>query len=281
MAYKAADEKADLERGLNRARSPPSSHTPFAGHDPWRIGIKESINGARAPQDRYSAIWIPGGLSNQPAQPTEPQFRKFGDPTPLGLFSAALTLFILSLTNIRARGVSEPAIIIGISYAYGGLVQILAGLWELVVGETFGATVFTSLGGFWLALALLTTPALGLESAYASKADLNNAVGLLLIAWFMFGVLCTLCTLKTNLASVVLFILLDATFLILSIAHWHQAPDGSPNESLTRIGGWFGLACAINCWYNAMAILLDESNSFFTVPVFPFPWSKEAQEKKA
>lgn len=280
MAYKGSDEK-DIEQGLKRSRSPQSSHTQFP--DPWRIGIKESINGARAPPDnRYSAIWIPGGLSNPPpAPPAEPQLRKFADPAPLGLFAAALPLFVLSLTNISSRGVSEPAIMIGIAYAYGGLVQLLAGMWEFVVGETFGAMVFSSLGGFWIGLALLETPSLGLEKAYASKADLNNAVGLFLIAWFVFGVLCTLCTLKSNLAFFLLFVLLDLTFLILSIAHFNQAPDGSPGEGLTHVGGYLGLATAVGCWYNAMAILLDDSNSYFTVPVFPFPWSKKAQEKKA
>jgi succinate-acetate transporter protein len=33
---------------------------------------------------------------------------------------------------------------------YGGLVQLLAGLWHLRVGNTFGATAACSFGAFWL-----------------------------------------------------------------------------------------------------------------------------------
>lgn len=281
MAYKATDEKVDLETGFNRSRSPVASQVPFVGHESWRT--KETLHGTRAPLDRHSTIWIPawGGSVNQPAQPQEPQFRKFGDPAPLGLCASALTLFILSLLNLNSGGVSEPSIVVGAAYAYGGLVQLLSGMWEYALGETLAATALSSCGGFWLSFALIETRGLGIQAAYTTQADLNNAIGFFLIAWFIFGVLCTLCTLKSSLAFFSLFFFLDITFLLLSIAHFHQGPDGSVHQGLTRLGGGFGIACSISCWWNAMAGLLDESNSFFTLPVFPFPWSKEAQEKKA
>lgn len=64
-----------------------------------------------------------------------------------------------------------------------------------------------------------------------------------------------------------LFFFLDITFLILTIAHFHQGPDGLPNQDLMHLGGALGIAASFVCWYNALAGLLDESNSFFTVPV--------------
>lgn len=137
MAYKASNEKGDLETGLNinRSRSPLVSHAPFLGHESWRP--KDTLHGTRAPLDRHSAIWIPawGGSLNQPTPPKEPQFRKFGDPGPLGLCATAVTLFISSLLNLNTRGVSEPAIVVGTAYAYGGIVQLLAGMWEMAVGS--------------------------------------------------------------------------------------------------------------------------------------------------
>lgn len=55
--------------------------------------------------------------------------RKFANPAPLGLSAFALTTFVLSLINLGTRGLTEPNIVIGAAFAYGGLVQLLAGMW--------------------------------------------------------------------------------------------------------------------------------------------------------
>lgn len=51
------------------------------------------------------------------------------NPAPLGLSAFALTTFILSLINLNTRGVAEPNIVVASAFAYGGLVQLLAGMW--------------------------------------------------------------------------------------------------------------------------------------------------------
>ncbi|RPB26597.1 hypothetical protein L211DRAFT_866461 [Terfezia boudieri ATCC MYA-4762] len=282
MAYKSTDERVDLENAFSRSRSPPSSHAPFKGEDSWRTATKETLNGARAPIDRHSTIWIPawGGSFNQPVQP-QPKLREFADPAPLALFTAALTLFIIGLIDLKTRGVTEGSIVLVMAYSYSGFIQVLSGMWEFARGNTFGATVFTSLGGFWISFALFETHSLGFMSAYTTQAELNNAKGIFFISWFIFAVLCTLCTLKSNLATFLLFFLLDLALLVISITQFHQSADGLPNPDLTRLSGVIVLVTAFMCWYNAMAGLLDESNSFFTLPVFPFPWTKEAQKKEA
>ena len=55
--------------------------------------------------------------------------RKFANPAPLGLSAFALTTFVLSLINLGTRGIAEPNIVVGAAFAYGGLVQLLAGMW--------------------------------------------------------------------------------------------------------------------------------------------------------
>lgn len=67
--------------------------------------------------------------------PYQPSFRKFGNPAPLGLCAFALTTFVLSLVNANARNVGVPNIVVGLAYAYGGLIQLLAGMWEMAVGS--------------------------------------------------------------------------------------------------------------------------------------------------
>ncbi len=55
--------------------------------------------------------------------------RKFANPAPLGLSAFALTTFVLSLINIGVRNVNEPNIAVALAFGYGGLVQLLAGMW--------------------------------------------------------------------------------------------------------------------------------------------------------
>jgi succinate-acetate transporter protein len=51
--------------------------------------------------------------------------------------------------SIRAHQPVEP-VVLGLALAYGGIAQILAGMWEFRTGNTFGAVAFPSFGAFWL-----------------------------------------------------------------------------------------------------------------------------------
>jgi Predicted membrane protein len=55
--------------------------------------------------------------------------RKFANPAPLGLSGFALTTFVLGCINMGARDITEPNIVASLAYAYGGLVQLCAGMW--------------------------------------------------------------------------------------------------------------------------------------------------------
>ena len=55
--------------------------------------------------------------------------RKLANPVPLGLSAFALTTFVLSLINMQTRHVAVPNIVVGLAFGYGGLVQLLAGMW--------------------------------------------------------------------------------------------------------------------------------------------------------
>src|SRR2546423_2102797 len=72
------------------------------------------------------------------------------DPGPLGLAGFAMTTFVLSMFNAKLVGSGGEPIVYGLALAYGGLAQVLAGMWEFRTGNTFGAVAFTSYGAFWL-----------------------------------------------------------------------------------------------------------------------------------
>lgn len=65
----------------------------------------------------------------QPGLYRDVKERKFGNPAPLGLSAFAMATFVLSLINMNTRGVAEPNIVVALAFGYGGLVQLLAGMW--------------------------------------------------------------------------------------------------------------------------------------------------------
>src|SRR6058998_210081 len=76
------------------------------------------------------------------------------DPAPLGLAAFALTTFILSGHNATFI---PDLIWVGLALFYGGLCQLLAGMWEFRNRNVFGATAFSTYGGFWLSLGVFVT----------------------------------------------------------------------------------------------------------------------------
>src|SRR3954463_1783121 len=79
------------------------------------------------------------------------------DPGPLGLGAFALTTFVLSMFNADLVGKGGEPVVLGLAIAYGGLAQVLAGMWEFRTGNTFGAVAFTSFGAFWISFFFLVT----------------------------------------------------------------------------------------------------------------------------
>jgi succinate-acetate transporter protein len=59
--------------------------------------------------------------------------RKFANPAPLGLSAFALTTFVLSLINVQTRSIGSPSLVVALAFGYGGLVQLLAGMWYVSV----------------------------------------------------------------------------------------------------------------------------------------------------
>lgn len=117
--------------------------------------------------------------------------RKVANPAPLGLCGFALTTFILGAINMKARGITEPNIFVGAAYAYGGLVQLLAGMWEMAIGNTFGATALSSYGGFWIAMGITFTPGGFDIQATLMKADADGSLGMFYDSLGLFLMVCT------------------------------------------------------------------------------------------
>ncbi|CAK3822669.1 hypothetical protein BTJ68_05861 [Lecanosticta acicola] len=212
-----------------------------------------------------------------------PPTNNFANPAPLGLAGFAFTTFLLSIINLGTRGLATPSIVIGPAFAYGGLCQLLAGMWELAIGNTFGGTALSSYGGFWISIGIILTPGgFAVQDAYTNTGDFYGAFGLYLLGWFIFTFLLWILTLKATLAFSSLLLTVWLTFLLLGLSYIdaQNNSEGMPNVALTRGGGGVGIVAAFLAWYNMIAGMADTSNSFFVIPVFHFPWSEKGREQK-
>src|SRR5664280_1756592 len=193
------------------------------------------------------------------------------DPGPLGLAGFALTTFVLSVFNaniISNKGLA--AVVLPIALFYGGIAQLLAGMWEFKKANTFGALAFTSYGAFWISYAAYAKFVLpGLNASPATKADAHTATGLFLLAWTIFTAYMLIAALRVNGALVILFAVLIVTFIFLA---WGDL--SSPvNENLTKIGGYLGIVTAFLAWYASAAGVINATWKRVVLPVMPFKLS--------
>ena len=132
---------ATLDPNMNKEYENGATNGSSATHD----HASSSANGNQGPRYDYggnplahmntgeSTRFPAFGGEFQPGLYKSTTQRKFANPAPLGLSAFALTTFVLSLINVQARSVTGPNIVVAIAYEYGGLVQLLAGMWLAIL----------------------------------------------------------------------------------------------------------------------------------------------------
>jgi len=186
------------------------------------------------------------------AERTETVAQAHANPAPLGLSAFALTTFVLSVANAGIIPTTDGTFL-GVAFAFGGLCQLLAGMWEFRAGNTLGATAFASYGAFWISFAY----------GVVTKTISGPGASYYLLAWGILTFVFLLGALRTNGALISVFFFLTITFLALSIGFF--------NDSTTwhNIGGWLGIITAILAEYTALAGILSSGKSAFQLPTFP------------
>ena len=109
-------------------------------------------------------------VSEEHAVQTTVTLQPPADPAPLGLAAFALTTFLLSAKNAGWMTHATGNAWLGYAFAYGGLCQLLAGMWEFRNRNVFGATAFSTYGGFWIGLGLWVLLVVNPTVAYITPA---------------------------------------------------------------------------------------------------------------
>jgi uncharacterized protein len=175
------------------------------------------------------------------------------DPAPLGLAAFALTTFLLSAVNAGWAKNTSGADWLGYAFAYGGLCQLLAGMWEFRNRNVFGATAFSTYGGFWIGLGLWAV----LAHAPAGAKD----VGWILLAFAIFNTYMLIFSSQLNMAVFLVFLTLELTEIFLFIG----ILGGS--AGMVKAGGVIGIVTALVAWYTSAAGVINGMKGKAVFPV--------------
>jgi uncharacterized protein len=196
----------------------------------------------------------------QPSPTTAVPPSGIADPAPLGLAAFALTTFLLSAKNADWMTHATGNAWLAYAFAYGGIAQLLAGMWEFRNRNVFGATAFGTYGSFWIGLFLwvrfVVDPAVAAAKTpvelAATVAALNHDLAWILLAFAIFNTYMLILSAQVNIAIFGVFLTLEITEIILCIGNFNAGAALIPTTTI-KIGGYVGLITALVAWYTSAA----------------------------
>jgi succinate-acetate transporter protein len=196
----------------------------------------------------------------QPSPTTAAPASGIADPAPLGLAAFALTTFLLSAKNADWMTHATGNAWLAYAFAYGGLAQLLAGMWEFRNRNVFGATAFGTYGSFWIGLFLwvrfVVDPAVAAAKTplvlAATVSALNHDLAWILLAFAIFNTYMLILSAQVNMAVFGVFLTLEITEIILCIGNFTAGTALNPTTTI-KIGGYVGLITALVAWYASAA----------------------------
>jgi succinate-acetate transporter protein len=169
--------------------------------------------------------------------------------------------------------------------------MFVGGLLEFILGNTFPFVVFISFGAFWCSFAATLQPFYFAYGSYAPPGAASEAEGLTTVgftasfAFFLLfmSVLCfiyLICSLRTNVAFVVIFFTLVLVFSLLAAAYWTNAQAiGATSDAayaaskvalagrLQKAAGACAFVTILAGWWIFFAIMLAALDFPFQIPV--------------
>jgi succinate-acetate transporter protein len=198
------------------------------------------------------------------AQKTPEAAPLIADPAPLGLAGFGFTTLMFGLVKTGILGSGAPGVsagVLSLALTFGGLAQLLAGMWAFKRGNTFAATAFTAYGAFWFSFFLLVNVFIPqMIAGKATTSDVTTFVATYELAWGIFTAYMFIASLAGARAVQLVFILLAVTFIVLAIGDYAVSTD------IGKFGGWVALATAAAAIYASFA---DVTNANFKRKVLP------------
>jgi hypothetical protein len=180
------------------------------------------------------------------------------NPAALGLAGFGLTTVLLSLINAGLLPAGGEPVVFPLAIAFGGTAQIIAGIMEYKVANTFGATAFTAYGAFWWWFALL----LLFNGNHVIDISAGGpTVGITLLLWGLFTFGLWIGTFRLPKLLFLIFLTLWIAFLLLGLG------AALPMPMLHTLGGYDGLICGLLAMYGSFAITTNATFGRAVIPV--------------
>ncbi len=199
-----------------------------------------------------------------------PADTKTGNPAPLGLVGFGLTTVLLSLINANLLPSDGEVVVIPLALAFGGTIQLLAGMLEYREGNTFGTVAFTSYGAFWWWWGLLVIFG---GNGWIDLGGASSTIGAALILWGVFTAYMWISTFKLNWGLWSVFLTLTITFLLLGFG------DFLGNSSLGVAGGWVGILTGLLAMYVSFAEVANWTYDREVIPLGGAPLKSKTGRK--
>jgi succinate-acetate transporter protein len=230
-----------------------------------------NVTTSTPPRTKRPAALVPDGeLAFDPpvqlATKPSPTPLTMADPGSWAILAFSTTSFMLGLYN---AGVVNPAgarLVIPVALIFGGGVQVLVALLELIRGNLFAATVFGSFGPFWIIYGLIENTYAGKVVAAAAKAKSDpekavaSGVTVFLAVFTVLTVIFLIGSLKKDIVLVSVLGLLVIALLALMLG----VHGGHPG--LVHTSGVLTCALAVLGWYRGAADVLADA---YKRPVLP------------
>jgi len=213
----------------------------------------------------------------QPSPTTPVPLSGIADPGPLGLAAFALTTFLLSAKNAGWMTHATGSAWLGFAFAYGGLAQLCAAMWEFRNRNVVGATGFGTFAAFWIGLGfwilLVVNPAVAAAlkvpvTLPATVTTINHDLGWILLGFAIFTTYVVILVTQTNTALFATFFFLWVTLIILCIGNFNAGSALLPTTTI-KIGGYLGVVTAAAAWYTSAAGMAAGIGGKLRFPVGP------------
>lgn len=177
---------------------------------------------------------------------------KLANPAPLGLLGFGMTTVLLNLHNASFYGLHSMILTMGLFY--GGLAQVIAGLFEFKKGNTFGMVAFTSYGLFWWSLvSTILLPELFPNVVFPALH--SGGLAAFFFMWGIFTFVMFFGTLKSSRALQFVFMSLAILFFLLTASELTNL-----NADVLHVTGYEGIICGLSAVYLGLAEVINEAH---------------------
>jgi succinate-acetate transporter protein len=174
-------------------------------------------------------------------------------PSILGLFGFAGATFMVAsnLAGWWGNTLSSPLVLAPFALFFGGLAQLLAGMWSYKARDAVATAAHGTWGSFWLAYGLVSL--LIMTGQLPATTMMTQAFAFWWIVLAVVTIFCALGALMDNLGI----------FLVLGLLAAGSALEAAGilggSTTTMQVGGWVLVASAAAAFYTAGALMLEQA----------------------